>query len=60
MKKYKVEITQTTVGYIEVFADNEDQAEKKLAQHGILRGQITIASEDYEVDSVTEIPSITR
>jgi len=55
MKKYKVEITQTTTGYMEVFADNEDQVEKNIARHGLLRGQMTIDSEDYEVDSVTEI-----
>lgn len=55
MKKYKVEVTQTVTGYVEVFADNEDQAEQNLAKHGLLRGQMTIDSEDYEVDSVKEL-----
>ena len=55
MKKYKVEVTMTTTGYLEVFADNEDQVATKIAKHGLLRGEMTIDSEDYEIDSVTEL-----
>ena len=46
MKKYKVEFEQTLTGYIEVWADNEDDAIYRLKQQPPLNRQMVIETED--------------
>lgn len=57
MKKYKVKFKETLTGYIEVFADNEDDAIYKLKKQEPSHGQLVIETEDFDYTEVKEVQS---
>ena len=53
--KYKVEFEQTLTGYLEVWADNKDDAINRLIKQPPLNGQMVIETEDIEYGKVSKI-----
>ena len=55
MNKYKVKVTQTKIGYVELFADNEEAAMSKIYSQGVFDSTIQIIDEDIYVHGAEEI-----
>lgn len=55
MNKYRVSFRQTLTGYVEVFADNEDDAVNRLYKQPPTHGQLVIETKDIYYPKSTPI-----
>lgn len=50
IKKYRVNFEQTLTGYVEVWADNKEDAINRLIKQPPLHGQLVIETDDIEYE----------
>jgi hypothetical protein len=55
MKHFKVKITTIKTGYIEIFADSEDDAILKIHKQGVFDSTIDVLEDNVYVNNLTEL-----